>query len=161
MAGAGAIFRIDTVGQTESNAPEKIEFEGGAVPDSTGKILTTSFRMKRDVNPHPNPRRALTKWQDSLLGVMEVTITGYFTNKTNTTGPKQFFDWQNEGATNASAEVGQFGIRVDDFGAGVIDLVPIATDGYILHDIEVVAAESPRGTLGFIARLYRNGTIST
>jgi len=161
MAGAAAIFRLATAGQTESTAPEKIEFEGGAVPDATGKITTFSFRMNRNVSPHPNPGSHLTRWHDNKLGIMEVIITGHFNDKTNTTGPKQLFDWQKEDATNASLPRGQFGIRVDDFGANVVDLVPVAGDGYILHDIFVAAEESPRGPLGFIAKFYRSGAIST
>jgi len=161
MAGAAAIFRLSTAGQTESTAPEKIEFEGGAVPDATGKITQTNFRMKRDMSPLPNPGAALTSWTDNKLGVMEVVIAGHFNSKTITTGPQQLFDWQKEDAANASLPEGQFGIRIDDFGAGVINLVPIATDGYILHDVYVAAEESPIGPLGFIAKFYRSGTIST
>jgi len=161
MAGSVAIFRLDTAGQNESTAPEVIEFEGGAVPDATGKVVQTSLRMNRNVSPLPNPGRPLTSWTDNKLGVTEVIIAGHFNDKTNTTGPKQLFDWQNEDATNASLPEGRFGIRVDDFAAGMIDLVPIATDGYLLHDYFVAAEESPRGSLGFIAKFYRSGAIST
>lgn len=161
MAGAAAIYRKDTVAQNESTAPEVIEFDGGVVPDQTGKLVTTSFQMRRDVNPHPNPGAALTSWHDNKLGVMEVIIAGHFNDKTNTTGPAQFFDWQKEDAQNTVLPEGRFGIRVDDFGNNVINLNPTATDGYILYDVYITAEESPRGTLGFIAKFYRSGTIST
>jgi len=162
MAGTGAIFRTAAVGETEADARtanEIIEFNGGAVPDSTGRLVATGFRMTRDVSPHPNPKRALTKWQDNLLGVMEVTVTGYFVDHDATTGPTQFFNWQKEAATNSSLEFGQFGLRLDDFAAGVLDLTPSGTIGYILVDVEVQDVESPRDEVGFIARFVRNGDI--
>jgi len=160
MAGASAIFRIAANGDTEATArtaKDIIEFDGGSVPDQTGSLVATDVRWKRDVNPHPNPRRALTKWQDSRLGVLEVTVAGYFTDKSNTIGPKLFHNWQVEANTNASLPVGRMGLRVDDFGDGVIDVVPTTSIGYLLHDAYVTAQETDRGSLGFIAKFYRNG----
>ena len=162
MAGTGAIFRTDAVGETEADARtagEIIEFNGGTVPDSTGRLVATGFKMTRDVSPHPNPKRALTKWQDNLLGIMEVTVTGYFVDHDSTTGPTQFFNWQTEAATNSSLEFGQFGLRLDDFGNGILNLTPSATIGYILVDVEVIDNEVPRDEVGFIARFVRNGSI--
>ena len=115
--------------------------------------------MTRDINFHPNPRRPLDQLQDGLLGILEVTIAGYFVGHDTTLGPGKFFNWGKEAAMNASLKWGRFGIRLDNFGNGVLNLNPIATTGYVLHDIEVIDAESPRDQVGFIAKLYRNGTI--
>lgn len=165
-AGSGAIYRIDTAGDTETTArdvydpTQVIEFNSGAVPDATGKMTGTSFQMVRSVNFHPNPRRALDKIQDGLLSYIDVTITGYFINHDTTIGPQQFYDWMKDPATNASLPFGRFGLRLDDFGAvdKLLDFVPIATSGYILYDVFVEDLEVPRDEVGFIAKLYRNGT---
>jgi len=160
MAGGSAIFRIATSGDTEATArtaKDIIEFDGGSVPDQTGSMVETDIRWKRDVNPHPNPRRSMTKWQDGKLGIIEVTIAGYFTDKTNTVGPHLFHNWQVESGTNASLPWGRWGIRVDDFSTATINLVPTSTEAYLLHDAYVTARETDRGTLGFIAKFYRNG----
>lgn len=163
MAGTGAIFRIDAVGETEANAKtagEIIEFNTGAVsPDSTGRIVATGFRMIRDVSPHPNPKRALTKWQDNLLGTMEITVTGYFVDHEATNGPIKLFNWQVAPATNSSLQFGRFGIRLDSFANGALNLTPSGTIGYILVDVDVQDVESPRDEVGFIARFVRNGSI--
>lgn len=162
QAGSGAIYRIDAPSEDEADAKaadEIIEFNGGNAPDATGKMVATGFRMIRDVSPHPNPKRSLTKWQDNLLGTMEVTITGHFVQHDATAGPTQFFDWQKEAATNAALPFGQFGIRVGDFAADVLTLNPTATQGYILVDVQVNDAESPRDEVSFIAIFIRNGTI--
>lgn len=161
-AGTAAIFRIATAGETEDNAKtdnEIIEFNTGAAPDSTGRLVATGFRMIRDVSPHPNPKRALTKWQDNLLGTMEVTVTGYFVDHDSTAGPTQFFNWQKEATQNASLPFGQFGLRLDDFASGTLNLTPSAAAGYFLVDVDIQDVETPRDEVGFIARFIRNGTI--
>ena len=64
-----SIFRLTNPGDTEASvgSTEKIIFNSGSVPDSTGRLITTSFRMASDLNPHPNPDTALNQIQDSLL----------------------------------------------------------------------------------------------
>ncbi len=161
MAGTGAIFRCTNTGDNESNVSNanKIEFNGGAVPDTTGRLVATGFRMTRDVNIHPNPRRALDQIQDSLLGIFEITITGYFIDHDNTAAIGQFVNWSKDPSVTDDFPFGRFGLRLDDFGQAALSLTPSGTIGYIMHDLEVQDAESPRDEVGFIARFYRNGTI--
>jgi len=162
MAGTGSIFRIDSNGQTETtarSAGQIIEFNGGTVPDTTGRLVATGFRMTRDVAFHPNPRRALTKIQDNLLGVMEIIVTGYFVDHDATGGPAKLFNWSKDAAVNASLPFGRFGLRLDDFAQGTLNLTPSSTIGYILYDIDVQDVEIPRDEVGFIAKFYRNGSI--
>jgi len=162
MAGTGSIFRIDANGDTEATArtaSEIIEFNGGTVPDSTGRLAETGFHETRDINFHPNPRRALDQLQDGLLGILEVTIAGWFVDHDTTTGPAKFLNWGKEVAMNSSLKWGRFGLRLDDFAGGALDLTPSTTTGYVLHDVEVINVERPRDQVGFIAKLYRNGTI--
>jgi len=161
MAGTGAIFRVTSTGDTESSvaSTEKIEFNGGSAPDTTGKLTATGFDTIRDLSFHPNPRRALTKIQDNLLGTLEVTITGHFVDHDSTIGPLNFFNWSKDPATNDDFPFGRFGLRLDDFGGGALSLTPSATIGYILHIVHVEDAESPRDIASFVAKLYRNGSI--
>lgn len=162
MAGSGSIYRIDTDGQNEAWAISNnqiIEFNGGILPDNTGRQVETSFKMTRDINFHPNPRRPLDQLQDGLLGILDVTIAGYFVDHDGTIGPQKFFDWGREPAMTAPMKWGRFGLRLPNFGAGVLTLNPTEFTGYVLYDIEVIDAESPRDQVGFIAKLYRNGTI--
>ena len=162
MAGTGAIYRITTNGDTEATATaagQTIEFNGGTVPDTTGRLVATGFRMTRDVGIHPNPRRALDLVQDNLAGVLDVTITGYFIDHDSTQGPLKFYEWQKDPATNASLPFGRFGLRLNDFASNALNLVPTSTVGYILYDIEINDLESPRDEVVFVARLYRNGTL--
>ncbi len=162
MAGESAIFRTAAPGDTEADARtagEIIEFNSGSAPDNTGRHIATGFRMIRDVSPHPAPKRANTKWQDNLLGTTEVTVTGYFRSHDSSTGPAQLFDWQAEASTTSTLPFGNFGLRLDNFANGKLNLVPTATAGYLLVDVEVQDVETPRDQVTFIARFIRNGTI--
>jgi hypothetical protein len=156
-----AIYRFTGQADTYNNiaSSEKIEFLPGAVPDDTGRTIKTGFRMRRDVNPHANPKRALNKVQDSLLGMMEVIVTGYFVNHSTTLGPKNLYNWSVENATNANYPWGRFGLTLDSFANGLLNEFPTEALGYILYDIEVEDVEKPRDEVPFVAKFYRNGTI--
>lgn len=161
-----AIYRYTSPGDTFNALTEfeKIEFLPGSVPDSTGRNIKTDFKMRRDVNPHPNPRRALNKIQDSLLGMMEVVVTGYFVNHSTTKGPRNLYNWSVEDATNDDFVWGRFGITMDSFANGLVNEEPTVGDdgkGYILYDILVEDVEKPRDEVPFVAKFYRNGTIAT
>lgn len=148
------------IGDSESGlaSTEKIRFNTGTVPDSTGKLVSTGYRATRDVNFHPNPRRALDQIQDSLLGTIEVTIAGYFKDHDATLGPTNLYNWQRQAAVNTAMPYGRFGLQLDDYANGLLNIDPTATLGYILHDVEVIDNEQPRDAIALIARLYMNGT---
>ena len=139
---------------------EKIEFNLGTVPDNTGKLTFPSFKMSRDVNVHPNPRRALDQVQDSLLGLLEVRLSGYFISHSTTLGPKNLFNWQVDTATNSDFPFGRFGLVLNSLANGLLNLQPTITTGYILFDTEVNDVEDPRDEVVFNASLYRNGAIT-
>ena len=116
MPGTGVIYRVTNTGDTEGSVAnsEKVEFNGGVAPDTTGKLVHTGFHAVRDLSFHPNPRRALTKIQDNLLGTIEIVVTGYFTNHSTTLGPGNMYDWQADPAANTDFPFGRFGLRLDD-----------------------------------------------
>ena len=165
------IFRFTSPGDTVGTlgASEKIEFNTGTVPDSTGRTVRTSFRMTRDTNIHPNPRRVLDQIQDSLLGYIDVAVSGYFVGHSTTLGPRNLFNWmiglaQISPTTTPSGDfpVGRFGLTLDSFANGLLNVTPDDTPntiGYILYDVDVQDLESPRDEVPFTAKLYRNGTI--
>lgn len=159
------IFRFtnpgDTIGTITST--EKIEFNTGSIPDSTGRLVTPSFRMASDLNPHPNPDTKLNPIQDSLLGVVEVIVSGYFVDHNNTIGPKNLYNWSVDEDVNDDFQFGRFGLSLATM-AGILDVTPtvgINGTGYMLSEIEVIDVESPRTEVGFIAKFLRNGTITT
>ena len=158
-----SIFRFTTAGDTIANRTAKdiIEFNltTSTKPDGTARLVAPSFRMTRDINFHPNPRKTLDPIQDSLLGILDVEVAGYFVNNLATKGPKNLFNWSvGEGDTDAFP-VGRFGMDLSSFG-GLLSLTPTSAVGYYLYDIDVQDVEDPRTEVPFIARFYRSGTIS-
>lgn len=155
------IFRFTNSGDTEVSIAdtEKIEFNTGTVPDSTGRLITTTFRMVSDLNPHPNPDVALNQIQDSLLGVVEVTIAGYFINHNATKGPANLYNWSVDPDVNDDFRKGRFGVTLATM-AGILNIIPtvgLNGIGYMLSEIEVIDVEDPRTQVGFIAKFLLNG----
>lgn len=160
-----SIFRLTNPGDTEASVgpTEKIVFNIGTVPDTTGKMVSTSFRMVTDLNPHPNPRRALNFIQDGLLGVLEVTIAGYFKAHKTTLGPRNFFNWSVEPKVNDDFRAGRIGLTLDSFSNGLLNVLPtvgLSGTGYMLSEIFVDDVEDPRDEVPFIAKFFRNGRIT-
>jgi len=158
------IFRFTDDGDTISSIAdtEKIEFNQGTVPDATGRTVSTKFKMTRDINIHPNPRRKLDQIQDSLLGILDVWITGHFVTRDTSKGPINLYNWMAEDATsvlpNKDFPFGRFGLVVDNYSNGLLNETPTATLGYIIYDIEVEDVENPRDKMPFVAKFYLNGT---
>ena len=162
---ADTIFRLTLPTDTEANvdASEKIIFNTGVVPDSTGRLVRPSFRMASDLNPHPNPDTKLNPIQDSLLGVVEVTITGYFIDHNNTLGPRNLFNWSVDEDVNSNFQFGRFGMTLATMN-GILDVIPtvgLNGTGYMLAEVDVIDIDDPRTKVGFIARFLRNGAITT
>ena len=155
MAGDSVIYRLDGPGGNEGNAPEKIEFNLGLVPDATGRNVNSFWDAKRDVSIHPNPNKNLSIIQDGKLGTIEVTIAGYFVDPPGTGGKGLLFSWSTESADNDDYPFGRFGIRIDDLAE--VNLNPDQTRGYILHDVHCERVEDSPDEVMFIAKLYRNG----
>ena len=119
--------------------------------------------MASDLNPHLNPDIANNPIQDSLLGVTEVTIAGYFVNHNNTLGPKNLFNWSVEPDVNTDFKFGRFGLILSSFG-GLLSITPttgLGGTGYMLAEVFVDDVEDPRTEVPFIARFLRNGTVTT
>ena len=161
---ADSIFRFTDPADNEGNIAdtEKIEFNTGLVPDATGKLTRTSFRMVSDLNPHPNPDIALNQIQDSLLGVVEVTVAGYFIDHNNTEGPANLYNWSVDPDVNDDFRKGRWGLILASMN-GILSLTPtvgLAGTGYMLAEIDVQDVEDRTQGIPFIAKFFRNGTIT-
>ncbi len=154
------IFRLTNPGDTEASvgATEKIIFNAGSVPDSTGKMITTSFRMVSDLNPHPNPDTQLNQIQDSLLGVVEVTVAGYFVDHNNTLGPRNLYNWSVDEDVNDDFRKGRFGLTlstmdgIDVWSVGLplekpLKLISSAFVGLVVNAISKKSPAPPAATL--------------
>ena len=160
---ADEIFRFTNPGDTIGGLgpTEIIEFNTGVVPDSTGRMVSTSFRMTSDLNPHPNPDTQLNQIQDSLLGVVEVIVAGYFIDHNDTLGPRNLYNWSVDEDVNDDFRKGRFGISVASMD-GILTLVPttgLNGTGYMLSEIDVIDFEQPRNEVGFTAKFFLNGTV--
>lgn len=165
------LFRFTNSGDTLGGLgdSEKIEFNISPTtnqPDDTGRLTIPAFQMTRDINIHPNPRRTLDQIQDSLLGIFEVTLNGYFVEHQTTLGPKNLHNWQIEQAINAEFLAGRFGLQLASFN-NILNVTPLgkslnpgAEAGYVLHDITVQDVDKPRDKVPFTVKLYRSGDIN-
>lgn len=173
MAVDAILYRYTTSIDTLAGlgATEKIEFNLEATkPDDTGRLTFPAFRMSRDTNIHPNPRRVLDQIQDSLLGIFEITLNGYFIKHNATLGARNLFNFQVGEGINTEFTAGRFGLQLASFD-GLLTLEPTGVTaegidptnkpkGYVLYDIEILDVENPRDEVHFTAKLYRNGDIS-
>ncbi len=157
------IFRLTDSGDTEASVAdtEKIEFNAGTVPDSTGKLTNIGIRMATDLNPHPNPDISLTPFQDSLLGPLEVTIAGYFVNRNFTIGPTNLKLWAKQPKETDDFENGRFGLSLAALNSA-LNLIPttgINGTGYEISEIDIQnIGDPPKAT--FIVKLLQNGKIT-
>ncbi len=157
------IFRLTDDGDTEASVgdTEKIVFEPGTVPDSTGRLVTSGLRFATDLNPHPNPGISLNPFQDSLLGPLEITIAGYFVNRDKTLGPTNLKLWAKQAKESDDFENGRFGLNLSALN-GALNLIPTTGrngTGYEISEIDIQYMSEPTPKVGFIVTLLQNGRI--
>jgi hypothetical protein len=161
MAGTASIFRIDSNGDTESDARtanQIVEFNGTSLnPDDRSFVESLEVHYINDISIHPNPNRHLSQIQDGKLGLIELTIKGSFTTPDSATAIARFNNWMIQDKTNSSLVYGRFGLRYDNMSQ--LDLTPSTTIGYILYDFIVKDVEEFQNKAVWEARLYRNGAI--
>ena len=159
-AGTASIFRLSTGTTTEAaakTANEIIEFNGTSLsPDDNGKIESMTLQYVEDLSIQPNPNRHLSQIQDGKLGTMELTIKGSFINPDTAGGIAEFQSWMIADKTDATFVFGRFGIRYNKMTQ--IEVLPTATQGYILFDFELIDIEEFQNIAKFVARFYKNGT---
>ena len=159
MAGNGAIFRLTGTGDTESSvgSAEKIEFDGGIVPDSSGRMVNNRYKLSRDFSEHASPKKPINQIKDGKLGTYQITIAGVITVPGTSQAAANLVNWMAQDATNDDFLKGRFGFRMDTFP--IFDLTPSSSIGYILLDVEFQEDLEFKGKVEFIAILRRNGSI--
>ncbi len=159
--GTSAIYRIDTTGETESDATtanEIIEFGTGATnPDARSILKSVRIQHIEDLSIHPNPNRHLSQIQANKLGTIEYIIRGEFKRPDSAGGVTKLLNWMTNDKTNTSLPFGRFGIRVDNISQ--LDLTPSATIGLILFNSWIEDVEDFQSNAEFELHLYRNGSV--
>ena len=159
-AGTASIFRLSTGTTTEAAAKaanDIIEFNGTSLnPDDNGSITLMELHYIEDLSIQPNPNRHLSEIQDGKLGTMELIITGNFKNPHTAGGIAKFQTWMINDKDDTTFVFGRFGIRYNKMTQ--IEVLPTATQGYILFDFQLTDVEEFQNKVNFIARFYKNGT---
>ena len=160
MAGTASVYRITSNGQTESNARslnQIIEFNTGATnPDGRSFLESFSNHWMEDISEHPNPKKALNKLQDALLGKRELILNGWFEDPDNAFAIVVLANWMNDPKTNASLPAGRFGVRIDDMTDIDVD-PPTATTAYLLYDAVVEVPPDHPFEANFTLKFWLNG----
>jgi len=155
MAGNSAIWRAATDGAEASNGANVIEFDVGAVPNSTGHISTTEIEY--DIEPAENEKSKGTMNELQYVGIQgnPVIVTGHIQTPSSTTLTKILKRWAFQTQVNTDFPKGRFGLRLDD--NPINNLTPTVTLGYLLANLKLIRPVEFQGKLDFIARLRLNG----
>lgn len=151
-----AIWRSTSGSGLESNG-EVIEFNSGAVPDSTGAIVESNIKMEVGFADNPKASGAVNEIQDTGLARIPLIITGRIKAPRTSDIPGILKKWLIEDKTNGSFAKGRFGLRLGDFPA--FNMRPTLGRGYMLVNIEFAREGEFSGRLIFIATLRFNGDV--
>lgn len=157
MAGQSCLFRLTTAGENEGavGGTEKIEFNGGVVPDAKGFLEGTDFEMGTAIGEMGTPGANLTSLQDGGLYDTIITIKGLFEDRnTAPSSAINLFNWMNQNKDNDDFPEGRFGLRLNDFG--IFDLTPSGTLGYYLQYVKWIVEGEYFQPVGFIAILKKS-----
>ncbi len=161
VTGTASIFRIDSNGDTESDAEianETIEFGTGATdPDARSHLSSVTIEYNEDTSIHPNPNRHLSQIQSGKLGTQIVTLRGFFDRPSSAGGITKLINWMENDKANTALPFGRTGLRVDNMSQ--LDLLPTSTKGYVLKSALVTDVEEMQSRAEFVVVLYRNGAL--
>ncbi len=159
-AGTASIFRLSTGTTTEAaakTAGDIVEFNGTSLsPDDNSTISNMTLHYVEDLSIQPNPNRHLSQIQDGKLGTMELIIKGQFKNQLSAGGITKFQTWMINDKSDTTFIYGRFGIRYNKMTQ--VEVLPTATQGYILFDFIIDDVDEFQNIAKFTARFYKNGT---
>ncbi len=166
-----SIYRFTTDGQTETGISDKVEFDtsvsngAATVPDNKSHVETVKISMKRIHTEQPIPgSNDPINIQDTGLGVVTVTLKGFFDESSGTAlGIDDIATWMVQAGQNVALQKGRFGLRMDErpeFNAKPDGTVPNAR-GYNLIDFDLgeIDHEFP-AHIPFVLILQYNGDIA-
>ncbi len=166
-----SVYRFTTDGQTETAISDKVEFDESATngvsvtPDARSHVESVKISMKKIHTEQPIPgSNDPINIQDTGLGVVTVTLKGYFDENTGTAlGIDDITTWMVEAGQNVALFKGRFGLRMDErpeFNALPDGTAPNAR-GYNLIDFDIgeIDQEFP-AHIPFVLVLQYNGDIA-
>lgn len=167
MAGNSCIWR-GTVEDGSHRAPEssvldKIEFNGGTLPDARGHIRSTFADLETAIAENDKPFAPFNELQDTKLSRITLNIIGIIDNPTVNNIAKTFKIWEIEDKVNSVFTKGRFGLRLDDFPA--FNLTPTSINGgtprgYIIGNVHL-EKDIELNRLSFTCQLRFNGDPGT
>ncbi len=168
-----SVYRFTTDGQTETALleGEKVEFDTSAtngaptIPDALSHVESIKVKMEKIHTEQPIPgSNDPINIQDTGLGVITVTLTGYFDESAGTAkGIDDIATWMVEANQSVALFKGRFGLRMDErpeFNAKPDGTAPNAR-GYnlISFDVGDITTEFP-SHIPFVLVLQYNGDIA-
>jgi len=166
-----SIYRFTTDGQTETAISDKVEFDTSATngvavtPDAKSHVELIKVIMEKIHTEQPIPgSNDPINIQDTGLGIVTVTLTGFFDEKSGTAlAIDDIATWMVQANQNTALSKGRFGLRMDErpeFNATPDGTSPNAR-GYNLITFELgeIDTEFPQ-IIPFIIVLQYNGDIT-
>jgi len=166
-----SIYRFTTDGQTETAITDKVEFDTSAsngvavTPDAKSHVEFIKIVMEKIHTEQPIPgSNDPINIQDTGLGIVTVTLTGFFDELAGTAlAIDDIATWMVEANQNTSLSKGRFGLRMDErseFNATPDGTSPNAR-GYNLITFELgeISTEWP-SIIPFTIVLQYNGDIT-
>ena len=158
--GNSSIFRFTSPGNTESNIVDKIEFNGGVVPDSMSYINGSSFTMRRALGKQARIKTTRAhKIKDTGFEGIKPLITGFIKSPANQLAEFKAKTWMIEDQDSTDFPFGRFGLRLNDNPA--FNCTPTSTKGYYLEEITFRRPGQFKGKLEFTAALRWDGDVGT
>ena len=164
MTGSNVIYRYTNLGDDWANVgfTDKIEFDTGAVPDTTGHVVSTTGKITRSLQQNPKPRsNNADEIQDNGVSQISMTIAGYIENVPASVIEAQFITWMINDNTSTNFPFGRFGIHFFDRSAwNTAPVTGVSTGhGFLIEDVEISTVEGFPITR-FIVKLRYNGLSS-
>lgn len=115
MASNCRIWR-DNNNPSSAAANEKVEFNGGALPDNTGGVVQNTITLTSAIAVNAKPKKQLDELQDTGLSTITFQITGHIKDPKNSAIPDIIKKWLcTPKFVISTFPKGRFGIQLDDF----------------------------------------------
>lgn len=128
------------------------------LPDATGNIQQTNITLTSAFSRNPKPKQKLDEIQDTGFASMDIVISGFIEDPTNSGIPNLVKIWLLDDKTTSSFDFGRFGIQLDDFPD--YNVRPNDNRGCMLTDWIWIRAGQTRGKAEFTATLRFNANVT-
>jgi hypothetical protein len=160
IGGDSSIYRFTTPGNTESNITDKIDFNGGIVPDSMSYINGSAFTLRRALGKQARIKTTRShKIKDTGFEGLKPVITGFIRQPENQLAEYRAKTWMIEDQDNDDFPFGRFGLRLNDNPA--FNTTPTSLKGYYIEEITFRRPAQFKGKLEFSATLHWDGNVGS